>query len=195
MPARSVLRTLVTAGAVAALGIPGASYAETFTHRDATHDVQQYRFDSGDLTNARHNKGADIVKTRLTYDKQGLTSTVWLRSGTIGDVWLFGGQLKTDSSRFDWLASVSPKGKSVVLHDHNGDPVACDGITRDVARHKGRVSVTIPKPCLGKPDWIKASAAFAIDRGSTSQFADDGLQKRGLTEDPVFQLSHKLHRG
>ena len=55
--------------------------------------------------------------------------------------------------------------------------------------------MTVPASCLGNPDWVKASVAFALNHGDNFQFADDGLQKRGLTENPTLALSPKLHRG
>ena len=55
MHLRPVLRPLAVAGAVAGLALPGAAYAETFTHDDATHDVQRYNFSTEKLRNAPHN--------------------------------------------------------------------------------------------------------------------------------------------
>ena len=194
MHARHLLRTLVGSGVVAVLAVPGSAVARTFTHRDATHDVQRYRI-SSTLTNAPHNKAADIVRTRLSYSRNGLVSTVWLRSGKVGKNWLLNGQVRTRGTHVEWFAALSPSGKVVQLQDANGARIACDGLTIRVSHRKGRVGTTVPASCLGAPAAVREGVAFDIQRSDGAQFADDGLQKRGLTKQgPTLALSPKLHR-
>lgn len=194
MHARHLLRTLVGSGVVAVLAVPGSAFAQTFTHRDATHDVQRYRIPST-LTDAPHNKAADIVRTRLSYSRNALVSTVWVRSGKVGKSWLLDGQVRTRSTHFEWFAAQSPSGRIVQLQDANGAQIACDGLTIHVSHRKGRVGTTVPASCLGAPAAVREGVAFDIQRNDTTQFADDGLQKRGLTrQGPTLALSPKLRK-
>ncbi len=194
MHARHLFLTVVGSGVVAVLAVPGSAFAQTFTHRDATHDVQRYRIPST-LTNAPHNKAADIVRTRLSYSRNGLVSTVWLRSGKVGRNWLLDGQVRTGSTHFEWFAAQSPRGKVVQLQDANGARIACDGLAIHVSHRKGRVGTTLPASCLGAPAAVREGVAFDIQTNHNTQFADDGLQKRGLTKQgPTLALSPKLHQ-
>jgi hypothetical protein len=194
MHVRPVLRTLAASAVVAALAVPGAAVAQTYAHQDAQHDVQRYLLSSGKVENARHNKATDIVRARLSYSKNGLTSTVWLRSGKVGRSWLMSGPVHTGSTHFDWSASQDTSGKVLDLRDSNGASIACDGLAVRVAHRKGRVAMTVPASCLGKPDWVKAGVAFSVQPNDTTLLIDDGLQKRGLTTESTFSLSPKLHR-
>ena len=194
MHARHLFLTVVGSGVVAVLAVPGSAFAQTFTHRDATHDVQRYRIPST-LTNAPHNKAADIVRTRLSYSRNGLVSTVWLRSGKVGRNWLLDGQVRAGSTHFEWFAAQSPRGKVVQLQDANGARIACDGLAIHVSHRKGRVGTTLPASCLGAPAAVREGVAFDIQTNHNTQFADDGLQKRGLTKQgPTLALSPKLHQ-
>lgn len=179
---------------MAVLAVPGSAFAQTFTHRDATHDVQRFRIPST-LTNAPHNKAADIVRTRLSYSRSGLVSTVWLRSGKVGRNWLLDGKVRTGSAHFEWFAAQSPSGKVLQLQDANGARIACDGLAIHVSHRKGRVGTTLPASCLGAPAAVREGVAFDIQTNRNTQFADDGLQKRGLTKQgPTLALSPKLHQ-
>jgi hypothetical protein len=197
MNARPVLRTLVAAGALAALGIPGASYAESFKHQDATHDVQRFDVSTETVSRADHNKAADIVKSKLAYTQHHLAATVWVRGGSIENSWIAAGTLHVKGGDdFQWYGGHNPMGPgtSFQLMDSDGNPVTCD-FGHDVAHHKGRLTVTIPASCVGKPDWLKASIAYGYFTSQGDQMADDGLQKRGLQVNSTFALSPKLHRG
>jgi hypothetical protein len=194
MHARPLIRTFAASAVVAALAVSGAAVAQTYTHQDAKHDVQRYLLSSGKIENVPHNKATDIVRARLSYSKDGLTSTVWLRSGKVGDSWLMSGPVHTGSTHFDWSASQDPSGKVLELRDAHGASVACDGLDVRVAHRKGRVAMTVPTSCLGTPDWVKAGVAFSVQPSDTTLLIDDGLQKRGLTKEPTFSLSPKLHR-
>jgi hypothetical protein len=118
-----------------------------------------------------------------------------VRSGSIGDVWTLAGQLRTsDHKMLSWLGAVGTSDPGFALDDAHNNPVDCPGITHHVAAAKGRVTVTIPSKCLGKPSWVKEGVAFAITRNDDHQFADDGLAKGGLTVPPVLTLSPKLKK-
>lgn len=195
MHARLLLRTIVGSGVVAALAVPGSAVAQTFAHRDATHDVQRYTLPGGTLTNAPHNKAADIVRTRLTYTNRGLESTIWLRKGEVGRNWLLDGQVHTGSTHFEWFASQSSSSTVALIYDADGAQVACDRLKTHVSHRKGRVGTRIPASCLGSPAAVREGVAFDIPATDTTQFADDALQKRGLTQQgPSLALSPKLHR-
>jgi hypothetical protein len=189
---RSTARTVVVAGLGAALALPGAALAQTFDHRDPAHDVQHYHASDGTVSNAPHNKTADITRTRLTYTKHHLESTIWVRSGSIPDSWLMAGTIHTTSDSYSWFGSTDSTGTAVFSLEDSSGTVTCD-FSHDVAKAKGRITVTIPSSCLSKPRWVKAGAAYALSKKNNDQLADDGLQKRGLTANATLALSPKLH--
>jgi hypothetical protein len=126
MNTRLLLRTLVAAGVVAALALPGSAMAQTRTHHDAAHDVQRYDVVSGKITTARHNKSVDVVRARLSYSRPSLTSTVWLRSGKVGHHWLMSGKIRTGSKPFAWDASQDGTSKTLILRNGTtGAEIAC----------------------------------------------------------------------
>lgn len=191
---RTTFRLLVAAGATAALALPGVAVAATYTHRDATHDVQRYNLGDRTLVRADHNRSADITKVSISYTRRTLDTVFWVRSGSVRSDWLYEAQIRTsDHTRFELDLSVGTPDHRFELKDSSGTDVVCDGMTRHVARAKSRIRVTVPSSCLHRPDWVRSSAAFGYTVKDSHQFADDGLRKRGLTEDPRFALTPRLH--
>jgi hypothetical protein len=195
MHTRVLLRTLVAVGAAAALAVPGAAVAQTTTHRDASHDVQRYNVSTGAMSTLRHNRSVDVVRTRLTYGVKRLTSTVWLRSGQVGRNWFIKGVVRTGSTQFEWDASQSGASKTKILMNRTGAQVACAGLTLHVKHGKGRVSMSVPSSCLGKPDRLREGILFGTQPTDTVFDWDDALQKRGVGTDGELAMSHRLHRG
>lgn len=193
MHTRPLLRTLTAAGVVAALAAPGAAVAQTFTHRDAVHDVQRYDVSTRTFTNAWRNRSVDIVQVRLSYSRKSLTGTAWLRSGEVGPNWMMVGRIRTWSARFEWDATADRSGHTLALFEGNAQ-IACDGLSLHVKRHKGRLRVTVPASCLGSPRAVRAGMVFGIWTSDTVSYYDDALQKRGLDTDGKLALSRRLHR-
>jgi hypothetical protein len=194
MHTRHLLRTLVASGVVAALAVPCSAVAQTVTHQDATHDVQRFNVSTDAVTKARHNRAVDIVRTRLTYTNQNLTTTLWLRRGRVGHDWLMVGEVHTGSTHFEWDASQDGTGKSLILYGGKGSQVACDGLALAVKHRKGRLTMTVPSSCLGRPDALREGALFSIQTTDTVSYWDDALQRRGFHADGDVALSRKLHR-
>ena len=85
------------------------------------------------------------MRTRLSYSRNALVSTVWVRSGKVGKSWLLDGQVRTRGTHFEWFAAQSPSGRIVQLQDANGAQIACDGLTIHVSHRKGRVGTTVSR--------------------------------------------------
>jgi hypothetical protein len=167
----------------------------SFRHRDARHDAQRFDPATGHVSRADGNKAADIVRSRLRYSHDHLASRIRVRSGSIADRWIAGGRLHVaGGDDYSWFGG-NPDGSGVTftLHDSNGDAVACD-IGHDVARRKGRLTVTVPASCFGDPLWVEAGISYGVQK-KAHQVADDGLRKRGLHTNAELTLSPKLHHG
>lgn len=197
MHVRTALRAAASAGALAAIAVPGLAQAatgSTYDHVDARHDVQHYHSADQSITAAPHEKAADIVRTKIAYEHTALVSRVWLRSQTIPANWFAVGQLRTDSSAYQWFASGGPSGMQVQL-EQGSTTVSCQGIAVHASAKTGRVTVTVPRSCLGKPQWVRAGEGFAVTATNNDEYADDGLQKAGLGSTGGLTLSPRLHRG
>jgi hypothetical protein len=173
--------------------VPTAAQAASYTHRDATHDVQRFDFSTDAFSRADHNKRADITTATFTYTRHTLTTVLHLRSGSIGDQWAYGGRIRTSTGR-ELVVNIQipPTEKLVELETRHGDRLSCDGLTRHAARSKGRLTVTVPSSCLGHPRWVRAGAAYGYTVNDNHQFGDDALQKRRLTADSRYGLSPRL---
>jgi hypothetical protein len=194
MHARPLLCTLAASAVVAALAVPGSAFAQTLTHLDATHDAQRFDLSTGHITKASHTKKVDIVRSRLSYTNQALKTTVWLRTGKVGNNWLMVGAVHTGATHFEWDASQSPSGKVVTLEDANGAQVGCKGLAVRVRHTSGRLTMTVPASCLARPGVVRAGVLFSIQTNDTTLYADDGLQRRGMNLKGAQALSRKLHR-
>ncbi len=165
----------------------------SFRHRDARHDAQTYDPANGHVSRA-DGRAADIVKTHLHYTPDHLASSVTVRSGSIADRWIAGGRLRVaGGDDYSWFGrNDHGSGVAFTLRNANGDPVACD-VGHDIARRRGRLTVTIPASCFGSPAWVKAGIAYGVQKKKAHRVADDGLRTRGLRENSKLALSPRLH--
>jgi hypothetical protein len=184
----------VLAAAAAVLVVPATAHAATYTHRDATHDVQRFDLGAETFSRAPHNKRADITTSSFTYTKHSLITVLRLRSHSIGDSWAYGGRIRTSSGdELRVSIRITPTEKFVELQTRQGDQVPCDGLHRHAARSTGRLTVTVPSSCLGRPRWVRAGAAYAYTVRDNHQFGDDALQRRRLSTNSRFALTPELH--
>lgn len=188
MHVRSALRTLVTAGAVAALALPGAAYAETFKHADPAQDVQAV--DESSATDRPDNKTADVTRLTVRHTADQLTATVRLRA--LAKKWTVVSELTTPDRSFVVLGSRTASGTGFGLSKPSGKPVSCDGITGSQSRSDHTISFVVPASCLGSPRWVKAGVGVVVGRATV--YADDALRDGGADEDHLT-LSRKIHRG
>ncbi len=166
----------------------------SFRHRDDSHDAQNYDPANGHVSRADGSRAADIVQTRLHYTSDQLTSRVTVRSGSIADRWIAGGRLHVaGGEEYSWSGrNHHGSGVAFTLRNSDGDKVACD-IAGDIARRRGRLTVSIPTSCFGSPAWVKAGIAYGVQKTKARRVADDGLRRRGLRENSKLALSPRLH--
>ncbi len=194
MHTRLLLRTLIAAGVAAVLTLPLAATAQTRKHQDAAHDVQRFDVSTQKISNAPHNRSVDVVRTRVAYSKS-LRSSIWLRSGTVPRSWSMEGKIHSPSGSFEWDATRDRSGHTLILMHANGGQVACNGLALHVKRAQGRVTITLPSRCLGRPAVLREGMLFAVQVTDTVAYYDDAFRTRGFNTHGVLALSHRVHRG
>lgn len=164
------MRTLALAAAVLGLLVPAApATAATWSHTDADHDV--WLWGRGAPEAAPGNATADVTRVVVRHrsDAVVLRSTVrrLSRSGW-GLSWTIAAEgsakrytvllLRYDGERsFRLVRGLDERGEST--------PVRCGGLDWSADRDAGRVSVTVPRGCLGDPAWVRAGVLVGADNG------------------------------
>jgi hypothetical protein len=195
----SAMRTIsVLAGLLIAVCAAPAASAQTWQDEDPRHDVQAVTHYGGssqcgvdEATTAKQPR-ADI--RRLTVDhgpetialslsmkrvKRGDGDTSYLLRLRVpgGDRWnvRVSGQFTGEPVYVALLGTLAPNACGEVLPDSN--PTPCTGLTGLVDPRLDRVEVSLPRACVGNPDWVRVGAEsyvhiFADGHGSYASWTD-----------------------
>ncbi len=193
MQLRPIVWTLAAGGAVIALALPAAAYAEGVHHHDPAHDVQQVHFSDGSTTAKPHNKAADIVGVDLDFTKKHVLISIRARAAAPG--WLFGATIKTPRRTYTVEGTHDDTSTEFVLskgRTAGGPPVACPDLAGTADPDAATITVKVPVSCVKDPHWIRAGVALLVPVADGFN-ADDGLRKRGVAHEVGVTLSPRLH--
>lgn len=187
-----------SAALAAALTLATPAGAATFDHEDATGDTYRFSASKGsetwtpapeatevDLTSVsvRHGRRIRITVTGADFTRGSGALAYALRSG----------RRQLEITQRVGTTRDFPK-----LDAYAYPPVpACKRITGEVDRAADTASVTVPRACLRRPDWVRAGVGHAV--------LEEGTRRRvvGLLDDALIDgqpgdylaLSPRVHRG
>ncbi len=182
------MRKSWTALAVAAaLGVVGApAGAETWTHRDSDHDVilstpQHHAPPTKEP--APYNARADVVRVSVHHASPSVRVDVVTRSRRAVDTLV---DLRTGHGRYRVIWSMfleTPSLSDLLAEPGTDDEVPCGGLSVRKQRARHTVVVTVPRACIGDPDWVRVGVRTAqAQKGDSGggAFLDDALQTGGF---------------
>ncbi len=203
-PSRA-LGVLAGAAALIITGMSPAS-ASIWRHDDAVGDVHSQtdiideetgEFIEGEFTIAPENTDTDVSRIRVSHRTHRISLRTTLRDITRRSGFLVY-DVRTDGRRYSVMQRL---GKDRLfpafdLSRANGRRVKCAGLTRTVDRTTNRATVSIPRRCLGRPDWVRIGAGAAkidITDTSVSVLVDDALRDALVLD--TLGLSPRIERG
>ncbi|QCW52082.1 hypothetical protein FE634_19705 [Nocardioides dongxiaopingii] len=197
LAALAALPALVALAAGAALAsAPTAAHAETWSHRDATGDVVATGGESAP-TAAPTNRTADLHRVTITHTRGAVRVVARVHELRRTD------QLATVQLRAPGLHLVTADlvridgGTAVHTHVETQDEVReCPSATGRFRLRTDTFVVTVPRACLGRPDWVRAAVGYVTiggsDVGDEQVALDDGLRD-GFRLAPRW--SPRIHAG
>lgn len=185
---RPAALSLVALTTLAPVLAAGSAYAvdrpHVRTHADAAHDVGRSVRDSSDhetVTAAPGRTDGDVLRSVVRHRPRSVLVELQLaslrRSGlAVGESL----RIVTDQHvRRDITVQLVPgTGRTTVyVEGRNGQDRPCPGIQARLDFPHATTSVSVPRSCLGRPDWVRVGVgAFKQTSQSTYYFDDAGVR-------------------
>ncbi|MCH1867046.1 hypothetical protein [Nocardioides sp. CFH 31398] len=158
--------TALLAGPALALGAVPA-HAESVTVDDPTGDVSDNRWEAS----SEHDT-VDVVHTTLDHQAARIVFRIDVvaLAGPRGDPLSAEGRLRLPDGTDRWLtlALDGRGGKTMELEDDADEPVACEGMKGAFRRDTDRVVMSLPRSCVGDPEWVRFTAGMRLSWGLVS---------------------------
>ncbi|MGD9959168.1 hypothetical protein [Nocardioides sp.] len=146
--------------------------------RDSRGDVQKVTDRAGQETfaPAPSRRHGDITSLRVRHAGSAVVATVRMRSLSRHDR-LFGAvlQLRTGRATYTAVLFRMAPGEPLSTDFEGGGETACAGLRHHVSYRHDRITIAVPRTCLGSPAWVRARAVidyFGRPVGGESFFAD-----------------------
>ena len=179
-------RTLAVLLGVTFAAQPAVANAALLVHRDPAGDVVRSPVGSSAGTPTPTQVDGDIVATRVLHARRAIWIQVRFRDlATKGN-----GNFHRISIRTPWrtrtIALNAFPGHwegTATTADGHGRVVAC-AVTHLIDYDRNRVKIRVPRPCLGKPQWVRVAIRSTV-AGTTYAYTDDA-HSPGLPPGPVY---------
>jgi hypothetical protein len=193
---------LVAVAAAVLTAVPAAAAsAQTVLHRDATHDVRSV--DEASTSNASTREPrvpqGDISVIAITHARRLVTVSVKFRDLDKSAPWLHEFSFRTDTGKrreVDLFAGPGSWSGQQTFGTSTGTKVPCSGLRHTIDYVKHKVTLTVPRSCLGKPRWVQVAEGTVrfgdSDPSSSKAYADDAFS---LYVGNNLHWSPKVHRG
>lgn len=164
---------LVVCGVMLA-SLPATAGAEVRRHRDPAADVARSPIGSNAYAAAPTQAQGDIVAIRVTHALRAVWIRVRMReltTSTNGNFHLIG--IKSDRRERTIEIDAFPghwEGRATTT-DPRGRVVAC-AVKHRLDYDRNRLTVRVPRGCLGKPSWVRVGLRTTI-AGATYAYVDD----------------------
>lgn len=173
---RAAVAAIATGVVLALLGPPPA-HAGRQTTTDAAHDV--YRVPVGGTPRLdRDDRAHDIVRAGAVHN--GPTLQLWLQVRRLGrGAYVATWDVRTPTSRWvlHYDRRVTPAYTS--LFHGLSEVLDCDGLRGRTLPRRDRVVVTVPRACIGRPQWIRFGASMGRET-KTYHLIDDARIDAGF---------------
>ena len=157
-----------------AAGSP-AAVAQTQTRTDATKDVLKVRLADGHVTHLRSDRAHDVVRARAVHRGKTLRLSVEVRRLARHD-YIASWYVRTPKATW-WLHYDKEQGAAYTSLFHAGGPevLDCDGLHGTASRRTDRVTVRVPRSCIGNPRWIRFGSSVGHETNDYVVLDDGGL--------------------
>ncbi|WP_148613171.1 hypothetical protein [Nocardioides rubriscoriae] len=199
---RRRLGSLTTLFLTLLLVVPASAWADSWTGPDPAGDATVYSFDpqpepcgtvtrtpstEGDVRRLRVRHTPDLVV--VSVDVTGLVNRY--RTSTMFDVVTPDREWTVDVSHYQGRTEVDYFRTPRIRQDQVGEcgsyayavrPRTCRGAVGTIDVRGGRITVSVPRRCLGTPRWVRAGASVYCGRGHGSS---DGWRPAGADDGDV----------
>ena len=177
-------RTLVGLGAVVVALVPTTAAAEQWTHRDATGDVVQFTYDHETVrttTELPDDVSTDVRRLTITHAPHELRISMRVadivrgtRSVTLYVRTAEGRRFEVWAAAFRARVSDTPSIIAVPTREY----VKCSGQSASFKPDTDKISVTLPRHCLGAPRWVQVGATYATE----PEYVSDSLYAKNTDD-------------
>jgi hypothetical protein len=167
--------TVLTCAVLLLAGASAAAAAETQTRADATKDVLRVRFADGQVTHLRADRAHDVVRARAVHRGNALRLVVEVRRLARHD-YIASWYVRTPKRTW-WVHYDKEQGAPYTSLFHAGGPevLDCDGLRGTSSRRSDRVTVRVPRSCIGNPRWIRFGSSVGHETNDHVVLDDGGL--------------------
>jgi hypothetical protein len=165
---------LVFGASALALSLQWPTFADTYNHADARHDVERVP----QFTQAPRNRESDVTHLQIVHNSKVLRLNVTLRSASLKGV-LFrsmGFTLKTSGHRYSgsYIQNHGGDIQYILFDDTAGQEI--DATCHESSGRTGRtIWLRIDRACVGHPRWVRVSLGIGTVIGSNDSRGDNAL--------------------
>lgn len=157
---------LVQGGTVA--GWAGDEHPSRVVLTDDSGDVWSWSHTSGESALIGHKPTVDVIRARAAHRPRAVTSMTGVvdlrRVGPFQDHAM---RVRTPT-RFFAVWVLARKGNWAGRHDlfdlETGERVRCPGLSHDIDYEADRVTVAVPRTCIGTPRWVRLSLQNSLGK-------------------------------
>lgn len=183
---------LVQGGTVA--GWAGEEHSSRVVLTDDRGDVWSWSHVSGESTLIGRKPTVDVIRARAAHRPRAVTSMTRIvdlrRVGPFQDHAM---RVRTPTGFFAvWV--LARKGSWAGRHDlfdlETSERVRCPGLSHDIDYEANRVTIAVPRTCIGTPTWVRLSLQSSLGK-SDGTYSDNPHNAAAL---PGVQGTIRLHR-
>ncbi len=192
-----ILRNLVLGACAAVVLAPTAASAERWTHHDAAGDVIELSEKDGRETETALPDDAttDVRRITVAHAARQVRISVRVEDVVRGPRAAFAQVATSEGRKFELMRMQSPDFTFFELSRvRDGGSVACAGKSASIDVVTDMVVLTVPRRCLGAPDWVRVGAGYVTFSEHDDWGRVDDALRSGLG-DETLRMSPRVRRG
>jgi hypothetical protein len=186
----------VLASALLLLGIAAVApaWSDTYTHRDATHDVASTAVGGGAYHHAKDGRRFDATRIQVVHGRERIRFNVRLRSASLkGLDWrtvMFSLKTSGDNYTGSWQRTPGMV-QYILVDDSTGRSFQCNDELSGTDNRT--VWMSLSRACLGSPKWIRA--AVFVSGHVAGRALQDNTQVGTWDATNDIRFTRRLHSG
>lgn len=161
---------------------------------DGKGDVWFWNDSPGGETLVGKKSTVDVIRAVAAHRPRVVTSlTRVLDLRRVGRFQEFDTRILTPTNAFAvWVVARKDNraGRHVLFSFDTGERVRCPGLAHDIGYGTNRVTVSVPRTCIGKPNWVRLSLQNSLGKGDGAFFDNPHNDRAFAGAKRTFRLYH-----
>lgn len=162
--------------------------------RDTRGDVWFWNDSPGGATLVGKKPTVDVIRAVAAHRPRAVTSLIRVVDlRRVGRFQEFETRIQTRTSSFAvWVQATKSNraGRHVLFSFDTGERVRCPGLTHDIDYAANRVTVAVPRTCIGTPNWVRLRFQNSLAKDGGAYFDNPHNDKAWAGTGSTVRLYH-----